>query len=830
MPERLLYDALSSFGGGVNSDLEPLLLDRNTLSWMVNGTVRGGYAKPRPPIFNREITFPSDEVMGAVLNGLFQGGGYYRPDFGASQLVAQISGRLFAFAISGNVITATEITVPGDPNDSSASQVWMFQAEKWLTVTDGSTKNPIFYDGVTSRRSVGPSVLLAVANTFNPAAPPAIGENVEVTLTTPWTFGFGQMVLMNGQYYRAISSTGLPEVYNIILTNTGATPTDIVPSGSPITIEPGTIAYTNGSSGINNIAPGSCDSDIFVSISIPRSLASAVAIGSQVLFRGNIVVISNKIENTPGTTFLQGCLVSPVPPAGGTGFFPAGERVLSVGASDPTVVVGYTAASFVVPPVDGTVNATMTTEYTGSAGQAVWIAGGSFTIEAGAPPAPTSTLFLENISDTDASNYDATEDILSVPELPPGRMGAYGIGHVALNLIDGHSYIYGDVVGGPSGTATYDYRDAVLKTTENDFLAGGGSFRIPNTGELITSFTIAPVLDASYGQGPLQIGTPISVYTCDIPTSPQAFEDLTNPILTQALIGKGPVSQNGTIIANSDTLYRSGLGFDSLIYGRRDFQTGWGNTPISTEVNRSIEGEDKTLISFTSAATFDNRLLATVQMVSSSRGVYSNGVVALNFDPVSSLRGKAPSIWEGEWEDGNVMQYITGNFSGVERCFQFTYNAETLQIEIWEQLRSDSTEKFDNGTDRITWSIETPCIFHPDKRSADLPIVRLANGKMHLDEVVGVVDVAVQYRPDYSAMWVDWHSFTVSSATPDGYKTPIGLGEPRVSSCATQVNRPSRSGRFFQIRVEVTGQAKICGMEFAACQEPTVLFPAPICS
>lgn len=821
MPERLLYDALSSFAGGVNSDVEPLLLDRNTLSWMTNGTVRGGYAKPRPARILRKTV---------EATGLFQGAGYYRPDYGPSELAAQIGGRLFSFPVNGNTITEVDITVPGDPNDGATSQVWMFQAEKWLIVTDGSTKNPIFYDGVTSRRSYGPSVVLGVATAFNPATPPPIGETVQLTLNDPYEGPFNVPVLFNGEYYLVVSSTGPTPAYSVRLTAIAAVVGATVPSGSTVEIRPDRVSYNSAVGTVQNgVVPGKVSTSL--SFAAPHNLAltdTVVMVRNFGAFPAPLTETWTVESIISPTQALLATPPKPFPYAGLLGTIPI--QIVKKNTTDPTVAIGNTTVSFPNPPDNGTVDITLDTPYTGAAGQVVWIADDQYTIESLGGGSPSTTLYLQNLTDTSVAPYTNPSDVLSIPELPPGRMGAYGIGHVALNLIDGHSYIYGDVVGGPSGTPIYDYRDAVLKTTENDFLAGGGSFRIPNTGELITSFTIAPVLDASYGQGPLQIGTPISVYTCDIPTSPQAFEDLTNPILTQALIGKGPVSQNGTIIANSDTLYRSGLGFDSLIYGRRDFQTGWGNTPISTEVNRSIEGEDKSLISFTSAATFDNRLLATVQMASSSRGVYSQGIVALNFDPVSSLRGKAPSIWEGEWEDGNVMQYVTGNFSGVERCFQFAFNPETLQIEIWEQLRSDSADKFDNGTDRITWSIETPCIFHPDKRSADLPIVRLANGKIHLDEVSGTVDVAVQYRPDYSATWVDWHSFTVSSATPDGYKTPIGLGEPRVNSCAPENNRPSRSGRFFQLKITVTGQCKIMGAEFAACQEPTVLFPPPICT
>lgn len=817
MAENFLYDALASFGGGVNSDVAPVLLPRDTASWASNTTMRGGFARPRPALFTRAI-------FSAVENGYFQGAGYYRPDFGPSQLVAQISGRLFSFAINGNSITTTEITISGDPNEATTGQVWMWQAEKWLIITDGTAKLPIFWDGVTARRSAGPSVLLATADTFNPAAPPAIGETVEVGLTAPWTYGFGQTVLMNGAMYR-VESSGSGTTYQVVLTNVAATLGATLPSGSVIEVNPAFVGRTGIGSTIQfGVVPGTNSVQLFF-----RANPTNLIVGDLVSIEGFAVTWQITANNGFSGGFYQfRAAITPnnISYTGQT--VASGALVQKTAASPPNTIIATTTASFNNPPTSGTVTVDVDQQYTGPAGQVVWIGTQQYTIEAGSGGGSPSTLFLINLTDTDGDNYDATEPIYSVPELPAGRMGAYGIGHVAMCLVDGTSYIYGDVVGGPSGSAAYNYRDAVLKTTENDFLVGGGSFRIPNTGEIISSFTIAPVLDASYGQGPLQIGTPTSVYTCAIPTQPSQFADLTNPILTQALIGKGPVSQNGTIIANSDTLFRQVEGFGSLRYARADFETGWGNVPISTEIERALNGEDKTLIPFTSAANFDNRLLATIQLAATGRGISSNGVVALNFDPVSSLRGKAPSIWEGEWEDGNVLQYVTGNFSGVERCFFFAYNATSQNIEIREQLRSDAAEKLDNGTDRISWSVETPCIFKPEDRPPTLPIARLIQGKIQLANIVGTCRFTVSYRPDFSQEWTPW--ITLDVAQGDGYRTELGLGEPRNVTCQAANNRPMKEGRFFQIRFECLGSATLMGMEFKATPSPNVTFPAPRCN
>ena len=42
--------------------------------------------------------------------------------------------------------------------------------------------------------------------------------------------------------------------------------------------------------------------------------------------------------------------------------------------------------------------------------------------------------------------------IFNLPELPPGRMGAYNQGRVWQSGANGISFIAGDIVGGPSGS------------------------------------------------------------------------------------------------------------------------------------------------------------------------------------------------------------------------------------------------------------------------------------------------------------------------------------------------------------------------------------------
>jgi hypothetical protein len=831
---KTLYDTLSTLEGGINSDVDPLLIPKNTLAWSINASLRGGFVKQRPAFLNRTLVYASGAVETGVQSGLFQGAGYYRPDYGPQQLVAQIAGRLFTFTPNGsNQVDVAEITIPGDPNDATTLQVWMNQAEKWLIITDGTAKLPIFWDGTTARRSVGPSVLLATATAFNPAAPPAIGEVVTVTVNAPGYAGpFNIPVHFNGAFYQVLSSPTSTPTYGIRLTNVSDTPGNTVLEGSDVSVQPATVGYSTSSSiSVDPASPGG----YFFVINVKTPLVGGLSIGDLLLFRGNTVQIISFTPQPTGVTSIGAGLISPATPAGGAGSFVGGDVVQRQGVSDPNVILGTINATggFVVPAVGATVDTTMNMVYSGATGQAVWIGTNQYTIEALAPtPAPSTTLYLKNLTDTSTASYVNPSDIFSVGELPAGRMGAYGLGHQTMSLVDGLSFIYGDAVGGPSGTPAYNYRDAVLKTAENTFLQGGGAFRIPNAGEIITSMRFAAVLDAAYGQGPLQVGTSVSIFTCAVPRVRADWIILENPILTETLIGKGPLAQNSTIPVNSDTFFRSTDGEGSMIFGRRDFIT-WGNTPISAEVTRTMARDNKSLLTYGSAVTFDNRFLGSASPQTASKGIYHPSLLDMNFDPVSSLRGKAPSIWESLWTGINTLQILTGIFSSTERSFAFTLNLALNKIELYEitaeLLPGVSGDTYDNAQTPITWEFETASLFNRDVKPRE-QMISLRDGEFGVSNVIGTVRFAVYYRPDQNSCWVPWHSFSICAGAGRAQYFPrLGLGEPVASRCITTLNTPARDAYTFQVKFVIQGTCTFNYARFMAVTMPTPKFKQPIC-
>jgi hypothetical protein len=837
---NFLYDYIGPFTGGVDSETHPLILPKDTLAFGTNLTVRGGYIRQRPPVQRKNLSFESDEVEEAVTTGLFQGAAYYKPLSGTEYLVASFSGRVFSFTEVGDITEVAEIGLAADPNNETVTQVWMWQAERWLIIQNG-LQLPLFWDGQTMRRSDGPSV--ALGTTALDWIIPPIGQSVTITLNAAYEGRFDTPIFIDGFFYQPIEN---PAGYNVELTTLYGTAGDPVAVGEEVVANPTRIGYLTD---VLFIPSGTSNGTFFNgTISTPYTGAD----DKKVLISGK----QFRIRSTGG----NGVSLRTLTNYSSDFTAPAGTLVEYASSQGPNTVIGTIAdVGFNTPAIGASVQVVLSVPYTGADGAIVYIGGAQFSIEAIPVTAPGATLTVINLTDTNngttggndnqrgpsyvagtTNEFKGPGDLFSVPELPAGRMGAYGQGHVAMSLVDGLSFIYGDTVGGPAGTPAYNYRDSVLKMTENDFLSatdssggGRGAFRIPSTGDTINAVWFIAILDAALGQGPLQVGTANRIFSCNVPADRTEWIDLTQPILTESLIGKGPLGQNSTHLVNSDTFFRSEQGVASLILARREFANEWGNTTQSEEMQRIISLDDKSLLAYSTAIEFDNRYLQSVAPNASNQGVFHAGTIVMNLDPLSSLRNKAPALYDGLWTGLNVLQYVKGRILNVERCFAFSLNVSLQEIELYEVLPTSDTNRFDNGSIPIITTFETACLFRGDVKPFS-QMCKLMNGEIYVKNVVGRVDFKVQWKPDFYPCWIDWHEFSIcANATTGnqkpGYRTRLGLGEPPNEFCEVSNDRPLRIGHVHQFRVMYQGFCDFMGARFASVPVPHTDFAAPEC-
>lgn len=799
----LHLDSTADFSAGMNSDVPAIALPKNQLAFATNATLRGNYFTNRPPLVDFSLTF---EGAGQALfeGDIFQGACYYKPDYGSESIIASIGGRIFQVtpAINGFTANVKDITPASGGASDSLAIAWLWQSERWVIRQDGQA-TPMIFDGNASRYAkTGDEV---VGTVLTQATTPPTDTSVAVTLTAA---GFtGQY----GKTYNVKTSAG-----NLIGKFQISQYTD--PTATQVSIT--NLTETQG-------VAHSADDQIFVTRNYSGNSTSGVLIppgGSGVIglspqFTGPIGSVLH--WGTSGNfhfrvTAINGANVTLLDINGDPS-----QKIIGTGnpfqltPSLPNSLVATITQAWVSPAVRASVDVTVDTPYSGVDGQYVNIGGNLYSVAQVAPASGVVNVFFTNINAPygNGNVIPASATINELPELPVGRMGVYGLGRNWMSLADGTSYIGSDIVGGSSGSLAENFRDAVLNVTENDYLAGGGVFRLPSSGQQINAMRFPATLDSSLGQGPLQILTQNFVFSNNAPVERLAWQTMTNPIQTQSLIGGGSLSQDGTIAVNGDLFFRSLDGIRSLKLARQDFFTSYGNTPQSVEMNRVILADDKNLLAYGSAIVFDNRLLMTAAPVQANGGVYHTSLIALNLDPNSSLRKKDPPIYDGVWQGRNILRLVVGTFNGVERAFAFTYDTTTETIGLCEIIPSESSVIFDNDEDAIRSSYESPALFYnPDTATREL--LRLDDGEIIVKDLVGDVRFDIYYRPDYDQNWHSWHSWSVTDAP--NWQPRMGLGSPDYKQGDTETGRPYAVGYSFQVKVVITGSCRVVGMNFYA--------------
>lgn len=124
---------------GVNSGVRPDLIQSTQLAWMLNGTVRDGKPKTRPPLVQRAF-LPSGRVQGI---------GYFSINSG--EMVVMVAGKPYRITMAGNNFSQLPISLPWY-NSTARPISWFCETSGFLVIQDGESA-AIIYDGGTARRS-----------------------------------------------------------------------------------------------------------------------------------------------------------------------------------------------------------------------------------------------------------------------------------------------------------------------------------------------------------------------------------------------------------------------------------------------------------------------------------------------------------------------------------------------------------------------------------------------------------------------------------------------------------------------------------------------------
>lgn len=430
-----------------------------------------------------------------------------------------------------------------------------------------------------------------------------------------------------------------------------------------------------------------------------------------------------------------------------------------------------------------------------------------------------------------------------VSEIPAATSMDYYEGRLwyAQNL----KFIAGDITGGPSGTAAYNYDDALLKVTENPLAVGGDGFSIPEEGGPITALFHGQNLDTSLGQGLLYIGTRDAIYSLQVPVTRSdwiASGTSNQPQQNVVMITNGPTGDRSPTQVNADILFQTILpDIRSLTVATRFFGQ-WGNRSLSANELRVLQFVDRSLTQYASGINFNNRFLMTTLPMQTPQGVVHQGIIPLDFTPISNFgEGDNRPVWQGIYEGVNIFQLINVEYGGIDRAFAVVQSSTDKSFRLWELTYSNKSDVNVSGESRINWSIEFPA-FTWDK---EFLLKRLKTAQLWADRISGEVLFTMEYRPDGETCWLKWHQWKVCAArtsaedcvNPTSYPiTPFGPGYKQTmvlpvppTNCEVFTGRASDIGYQFQTRLTIKGYCRIRGLMLFAEVVERPLFGEKVC-
>jgi hypothetical protein len=141
-----------SYAGGMNAAGDnPRAMRPDELRLLVNGTVRGGFASPRPPFYQQEVAWRQVGSQLAFERGVFQGAGFYNSPNGG-RLMFAFDGHILSYDIAtGSMLQPIKEQVFA----ARSPHVWFCQRGQHAVAQDGISP-PVIITGDTATQGTHP--------------------------------------------------------------------------------------------------------------------------------------------------------------------------------------------------------------------------------------------------------------------------------------------------------------------------------------------------------------------------------------------------------------------------------------------------------------------------------------------------------------------------------------------------------------------------------------------------------------------------------------------------------------------------------------------------
>jgi hypothetical protein len=331
-------------------------------------------------------------------------------------------------------------------------------------------------------------------------------------------------------------------------------------------------------------------------------------------------------------------------------------------------------------------------------------------------------------------------------------------------------------VGGVVSRANAGAEGDVLQFTETTFLNEGGNLTPAGQLGKITGLVFLPVQDTATGQGDLIAFCERGAVTFQVSVSRNKWKDTEG--FQRILFDNIGSTSDSILPVNGDLFFRSREGNGIRTYRNARAESGtYGLTPISAEIDPVLKQDTQWMLDRVSFVNFDNRLLMTClpkQYPSRASGAEPDatllaqpiptlytGIAALDFQSVSSGRGKSAAVFDGVWTGLQIHKLVQGTFDGEPRCFAICLHEDNTgrRNEIWEITRNDEYDTPVEGPRVINAGIVTKAYDFRD----DMSLKKLLRCDLWFDDIGGGADntftCSLAYRPDDYPNFTTWQTF-----------------------------------------------------------------------
>lgn len=407
------------------------------------------------------------------------------------------------------------------------------------------------------------------------------------------------------------------------------------------------------------------------------------------------------------------------------------------------------------------------------------------------------------------------------PEVPSGAMMEYAEGRLWVVTNARKQVAAGDLFDPFNANSPITFAEELVASQT-------GRFVMPTGEEQITGIKVIPNLDTGQGQGPLLVFTQDAIGSINVPYNRAIWKSQNYPLTRLVQSMYGGMGQDSIVVVNGDIWNRAKDGLRTFIMAAAAFNE-WGNVPQSREVARLINPDTRSLLQFASGILFDNRLLMTYGPEQTSNGVRHRGLVALDFDVISALLKRDMPVYDGGWTGIRPTKLLTGAFGGDERAFAICLN-DNGENELWEILREFGDDNYET---RILSAIETRSFIWKNPTA----LKQLDAAEFWVDEMVGTVNWALRWRPDFSPCWFAWGEAETCARKDNcppptegclpmvrydpGFRSRLGFGRPP-NDCEPHDEKPAKICYRSQARLEWRGNVSVKMLLLRADDQPSV--------